>query len=258
MIQKMPLLEPLPHVTWCTTGALSFLPIHAAGCYDVAGQSVLDFAISSYAPTISSLLASGPASLEGGGLLAVSEESTLPGTREELAHIQGHAKVLPYMQLEKDHANTKAVLDAMEQYGSVHLACHASQNTLKPTESCFHLCDGKLSLSAIAKKSLKNKSLAFLSACQTATGHEKMPDEAIHLAAGMLVAGYPTVIATMWSINDGDAPLIADRVYGELIKFGSLGDGRVARALHAAVGVLRTKVGVKQFAQWVPYIHIGI
>jgi CHAT domain-containing protein len=219
---------------------------------------VFDLAVSSYAPTLGALLAPAPAPLELGGLLAVSEESTLSGTKLELSHIQRHAMELRYRQLETDQATPGAVLDAMEQYGSVHLACHASQDTLNPIESCFHLHGGALSLAEIAKKSLKNKGLAFLSACQTATGDEQMPDEAIHLAAGMLVAGYPTVIATMWSIKDGDAPLIADQVYGELMKDGRLDGGRAARALHAAVGALRTRIGVKEFARWVPYVHMGI
>ena len=39
-------------------------------------------------------------------------------------------------------------------------------------------------------KSLEPAELAFLSACQTATGYEKLPEEAVHLVAGMLAAGF--------------------------------------------------------------------
>lgn len=85
-----------------------------------------------------------------------------------------------------------------------------------------------------------------------------MPDEAIHLAAGMMVAGYPAVIATMWSISDTDAPMIADQVYGQLVSDGKLDCRLVARALHAAVGVLRDSIGERAFSRWVPYIHMGI
>ncbi|THU78663.1 hypothetical protein K435DRAFT_886958 [Dendrothele bispora CBS 962.96] len=67
------------------------------------------------------------------------------------------------------------------------------------------------------KLSLKNAELAVLSACETATGDENLPEEAVHLAAGMLAVGYPSVIATMWSIGDSDAPLIADKVYANLL-----------------------------------------
>lgn len=49
----------------------------------------------------------------------------------------------------------------------------------------------------------------------------------------------------MWPINDGDVPLIADQVYGQLAKGGRLYNEMVASVLHAAVGALRTKIGVK-------------
>ncbi|KAJ6487356.1 hypothetical protein DFH09DRAFT_841575, partial [Mycena vulgaris] len=41
-----------------------------------------------------------------------------------------------------------------------------------------------------------------LSACQTARGAKGLQEESVHLAAGMLLAGYRGVIATMWSIMD--------------------------------------------------------
>jgi CHAT domain-containing protein len=46
----------------------------------------------------------------------------------------------------------------------------------------------------------KNMGLAFLSACETARGDEKIPDEALHLAATPLSAGYRSVVATMWYV----------------------------------------------------------
>lgn len=225
---------------------------------------MFDLAISSYTPTLGALLSlSSPSSAAVTGILAVGQEATagcapLPGTREELASIQRHARTLAHKQLHGNQVTVAAVLDAMEAHDSVHLACHASQNVENPTESGFHLHDGTLSLAEIAKRSFKNKRLAFLSACQTAAGDKKLPDEVVHLAAGMMVAGYPSVIATMWSIKDNDAPLIADRVYARLLQGGGLATtGGPARALHAAVGALRAKVGEKAFARWLPYIHMG-
>ncbi|KAF8597921.1 hypothetical protein BDV93DRAFT_610148 [Ceratobasidium sp. AG-I] len=254
---KLP-VDQLPRITWCTTGALSFLPIHAAGDYGSGQDRIFDYAITSYTPTLSALLTTTPQPpAKMSGLLAVSQESTLPGTKDELAYIKKHVTGLPHMQLENSQATPSAVLDAMEQYECVHLACHASQNTAAPTQSCFHLHGGTLSLDDIAQRSLKNKSLAFLSACQTAAGDQKMPDEAIHLAAGMLIAGYPSVIATMWSISDGDAPSVADEVYGQLVRDGKLDCSQVARALHVAAGALRASIGEDQFSRWVPYVHIG-
>ena len=208
---------------------------------------------------MSVLIAARSSSLEIGGVLAVGQEDdSLLCTKDELAHIKRHARLIPYKELKNDKATPEAVLDAMAEYTSVHLACHGQQNPELPSKSCFRLHNGDLTLEEITKSSLKNKGLAFLSACQTATGDEGMPDEAVHLAAGMLVAGYPTVIATMWSITDADAPTIANRVYGELLKDGNLGDGRAARALQAAVRDLRSEIGEERFYRWVPYIHLGV
>ncbi|KAG8738820.1 hypothetical protein FRC11_001119, partial [Ceratobasidium sp. 423] len=254
----------LPHITWCPTGPLSFLPLHAAGNYDQPRSRVFDYVISSYTPTLTALLTCTPSSLtRTSRVLAIGQANTpghtaLPGTTGELACLKGHAQnIAEYSQLTGDQATTTAVLDAMEQHDWVHLACHAHQNVKDPTKSGFYLHDGTLDLATISRRSFKNKGLAFLSACQTATGDEKLPDEAIHLASGMLMAGYPSVIATMWSIKDSDAPFVADKVYGRLMKDGKIGTGEAGEALHYAVAALRDNVGEKEFARWVPYIHIG-
>ncbi|KAG8753758.1 hypothetical protein FRC11_007141, partial [Ceratobasidium sp. 423] len=258
------LADSMPHITWCPTGAMSFLPLHAAGDYEQPRSRVFDYAISSYTPTLTALLASNPSSLNhDSSVLTIGQASTpgrkpLPGTIKELAYVKAHTEnKARYSELVDSQATTSNILDAMEQHDWIHLACHAHQNVDDPTKSGFFLHDGTLDLAAINRRSFKNKGLAFLSACQTATGDEKLPDEAIHLASGMLMAGYPSVIATMWSVMDDDAPLVADKVYAELMKEGKVGNGEAGKALHYAVAELHDKVGEKSFARWAPYIHIG-
>ncbi|KAG6371176.1 hypothetical protein JVT61DRAFT_9798 [Boletus reticuloceps] len=97
--------------------------------------------------------------------------------------------------------------------------------------------------------------LAFLSACQTATGDEDLTDEAVHIAAGMLFAGYGGVVGTMWSISDRIAPVVPRDVYEYLFRNGTRPDYReAARALHEAIGDLRDN-GEVSFNEWVPFIH---
>ncbi|CAE7119842.1 unnamed protein product [Rhizoctonia solani] len=264
-----PMVE-LPHITWCLTGALSFLPLHAAGDYDQPHSRAYEYVISSYTPTLTALLSSSPSTLgPGSRVLGVGQEVTsfsgyklskLPGTAKELNCIKGHVKNMDkvdYSELIGNKASESVVLGAMETHDWVHLACHAHQNVGDATESGFFLHNGILDLASINQKSFKNKGLAFLSACQTATGDANLPDEAVHLASGMLMAGYTSVIATMWSVHDEDAPLVADKVYGRLMKDGKVGNGEAGKALHAAVEELRSTIGEREFARWVPYIHIG-
>ncbi|KAF8987559.1 hypothetical protein BDZ89DRAFT_1152627 [Hymenopellis radicata] len=46
------------HVRWCPTGPLTFLPLHGAGDYTKQGRGhrIFDFIISSYIPTLSSVI----------------------------------------------------------------------------------------------------------------------------------------------------------------------------------------------------------
>ncbi|KAG8726255.1 hypothetical protein FRC11_000499, partial [Ceratobasidium sp. 423] len=82
----------LPHITWCPTGLISFLPLHAAGDYDQPRSRVFDYVISSYTPTLTALLASTPSSLNPASrVLAIGQANTpgcnqLPGTTRELGY----------------------------------------------------------------------------------------------------------------------------------------------------------------------------
>ncbi|KAG9088690.1 hypothetical protein FS749_001959 [Ceratobasidium sp. UAMH 11750] len=258
-------VDEMPHITWCTTGLLSFLPLHAAGDYSNPATVLPNLAISSYTPTVSARKPRTSSPAKFSGILAVGHMSAipdrklqaLPGTRDELDRVQAHAKGLLFTRLDEANARTDSVLQAMKERSWVHLACHASQNKTDPTKSAFHLHDADLDLDTISRNPLENAQFAFLSACQTATGDSDLPDESIHLAAGMLNAGFPTVIATMWSINDKDAPIVADKVYECLLEGGVPDSGKAAKALHKAVTHLRQQIGEDEFERWVPYIHLG-
>ncbi|KAJ6548973.1 hypothetical protein B0H19DRAFT_1074763 [Mycena capillaripes] len=88
---------------------------------------------------------------------------------------------------------------------------------------------------------------------------EIMKSSWVHFASGMLLAGYRSVIATMWSIMDNDAPQVAKDVYEHLFKTLPPDSTRAAEALHVAVKNLREGFdGKKSFFQWVPFIHVGV
>jgi CHAT domain-containing protein len=178
-----------------------------------------------------------------------------PGTDVELDQIEKEFCQMPFTRLEGDRATSAAVLDAINKHSWVHLACHSFQHTSGPSASAFYLHDGQLDLATIAQKVPKHASLAFLSACQTAMGDGK-PPEALHLAAGMIMAGYPSVITKIWSIADEDASLVAEKVYAHLLEGGVADSRKAPQGLHIALGCLRNKFGERAFARWVPYVHV--
>jgi CHAT domain-containing protein len=239
--------------------------LHAAGVYDDPNSQdkLFNHVVSSYTPSLTSLLEGleKPSDVEHLNLLAVTQQDTpnlssLPGTVLEVNQVQKQMQSygVQMTRLDSRRATVAAVSQAMDTHAWIHLSCHGKQDAQEPTKSAFFLHDGKLELAEIMKKPLKHARLAYLSACQTASGDAKMPDEAVHLGAGMLTAGYRSVIATLWSIGDKDAPLVAQVFYDHLL--GNQ-EGCVARALHDAVGKLRKEVGETNLISWVPYIHIG-
>ncbi|KAF6754615.1 CHAT domain-containing protein [Ephemerocybe angulata] len=276
-------------IWWCPTGPITFLPIHAAGVYrGVDTVCLTDYAVSSYIPTIATLnervkdreqsLASSNDQLSS-GLFMVSQPDapglgSIPGTTDELDRIEQCISTLGigFLRLDDEEATVDAGLQGMEKYSCIHLACHASQDSEDPLRSGFFFLDGELQLSEIFRANLKSADLAFLSACQTSTGCEKLTEEAVHLAAGMLSAGYTGVVATMWSIHDEYAPDIADDFYKYILDSSRAGDGgdeagkgrisgeNAAFALHHAADELRKRLGETEasFLAWVPYVHFGL
>ena len=264
----------LPRIFWCPTGPFVFLPIHAAGFYDAQhsqpGHKVSDFVVSSYVPTLSILAPSPNPDMAPSGdlrLLAVRQpssdgQSRLPGVATELEHIRAVIRQSPSARttlLESSVGTVEEVLALMRQADWVHFACHGIQDAASPTESGLCLADRRrLKISDIIALSRPRGGLAFLSACETATGDEGLSDEAIHIAAGMLFAGYGGVVGTMWSISDKLAPVVARDVYRQLFQNGTRPDYReAARALHGAIGRLRDNPEVS-FVTWLPFIHVGL
>jgi CHAT domain-containing protein len=260
----------MPHITWCLTGPLTFLPIHAAGRYDAKdGPKIFDYVVSSYTPTLTALLSAErhpPKSSQTPRLLAISQPATprqmpLPGTVAEVDALEtlgNGTDRLNVTRLDDQEATTTAVLHCMKECNWIHLACHGVQDAANPIKSAFCLVDDSLTLQEIMKQSFSHTELAVLSACQTAKGDSELPEEAIHLAAGMLMAGYGSVVGTMWSIRDNDAPIITEKFYKYLIEEAGGNSSKAAYALHDAVAHLRNLRGEKDFASWVPFIHLGI
>ncbi|VDC07753.1 unnamed protein product [Peniophora sp. CBMAI 1063] len=264
----------LPHITWCPTGPLTQLPLHAAGIYQKGpGERVYDYVVSSFSPSLTALYrcADGLAKpRDSTSVLVVTQANapglpSIPGTIIEGKHLRKvfRDSGVDFTLLQDEEATIQAVKVAVPQNTWLHFACHGFQDPMDPVKSAFALSDGGLSLTDLMGTTAEHAELAFLSACQTAVGDEKIPEESMHLAAGMLAVGFKGVVATMWSIGDQDAPLIAEAYYKELLELrGSdklrKGETGAAYALHEATKRLREKVGEQAFARWAPFVHFGV
>lgn len=173
----------------------------------------MDYAISSYIPTIGALLnqrtTSKPPSSsttdipDSFKMLAIVQPKSLPNTLHELRVIQRHIPSDALVALGNPPstplATVSEVLHHLSTASIVHFACHGKQNLGNPLESALMLeNDGKLSVERIMQHDMRNARLAFLCACETAMGEREVPDESMHLGAALLFAGFKGVVATRW------------------------------------------------------------
>jgi hypothetical protein len=263
---------PQHRIWWYPTGPLTFIPIHAAG----PGGDAVDVSrivISSYVTTLDSLFQAQKKNIQGtaGGrrLLAISQpntpgQSAIPYCTQEVLRVVGGAASAGWAQEDIIHlhgsdATVERVSTALDTCSWVHFACHGSQDSMFGMRSAFALHNGHLELGQIASRRLSVGQFAFLSACHAASGLKELPGEAMHLAAGLQFAGFPSVIATMWGISDEDAPKVADRTYQYLFRNGmeGLDPSDAATALNRAVLDLRDDPNVT-IDTWAPFIHFGI
>lgn len=251
----------LPRVWWSPTGALTLLPLHAAGHHRSGDDSVLDRVVSSYAPTLRASHRTPRARGADRQLLAVSLPRT-PG-RGELSSAETEADFLRDLfdaddltVLSGGAATRAAILAGLEEHRWFHASCHGTQDLREPLAGGLVPYDwqenGRVSVPDMSTGGHAGD-LAFLAACKTATGGVGHLDEAITLASAMHHNGWRHVIGALWSVGDAASGELTRRFYP------SLGDGNAddaPRALHRAVRSMRDDAPGYP-SSWMPFIHVG-
>jgi tetratricopeptide (TPR) repeat protein len=281
-------VEDWPRIWWCPTGPATVLPLHAAGMHPrttihytrmgetaATADTVAGRVVSSYTPTLTALIrarvrpAPAPVRALAVGVpdapTYVTGAGALPAVPREL---QATAGGLPTpgqaTYLIGSSATRDAVLDALPEHPWLHLSCHGVQHPVDATRSAFLLTDQPLTLADLTALNLPDADLAYLSACQTATGDIHLLDESLHLTAALQLIGYRHVLATLWSISDAAAPAMAATIYTHLAHADPKNphptdkpdSARAPYALHHAVARLR-QLHPSEPLLWAPYIHLG-
>ncbi|HFD39093.1 MAG TPA: CHAT domain-containing protein, partial [Anaerolineae bacterium] len=127
--------------------------------------------------------------------------------------------------LYEQEATRAALLPHLAGADLLHFSCHGSFDPEEPLDSALHLVgDERLSLREMLDPDFPGLAavrLATLSACQTAIGdYRNLPEEAIGLPAGLLQAGAPAVIGTLWSVDDASTALLMTRAYERMLQEG--------------------------------------
>ncbi|KAB5588588.1 Aromatic di-alanine and TPR containing protein [Ceratobasidium theobromae] len=209
-IRKKRPLNQRHHFTWCTTGQLTFLPIDWAGPYKDQD------------PNLRLLKCTEPP--KPTQILLLSQENTpgyspLPGAKREHDHLKDFFKGSQGVSIVEGNGQFQSIqslIAEITKYPNFHVASHGVQG-LNPLLSALIFTPGPLDLDTIRWQRWSGKRLAYLSACETAAGDDKLPDENLNIASGFLIAGFPDVIGTRWSVDDEAAELIAKYFYEQIL-----------------------------------------
>jgi tetratricopeptide (TPR) repeat protein len=259
-----------PRLWWCPTGALTLLPIHAAGYHgEPDGRSVLDRVISSYTPTIRALFAartrtesSRLAQLLHIAIPDTPGQAPLPNVAAEqalLTRLFNESKRTALAGRDATHAN---IVNGLASHAWAHVSCHGYQSLTDPATGGLVPYDwdtaGLVGLLDLTTTEHTGGEFAFLSACKTAVGGVATLDEAISLASALHFAGWRHVVGTLWSVWDDAAADITAGTYTRLVGGGHLEASRTAQALHDALREYRDRPDHRnQPSRWAPFLHSG-
>jgi CHAT domain-containing protein len=224
----------------------------------------LDYAIPSYIPSFQHLaFPSDTAAKDPPHVLVISQPDTpghtpLPCTVLEVSEIKRFVPPEQVQVYEGERGDKSALLNMSYELARtkpliLHLACHAKQVTSDPFQSAFFLYDGQVPVSSLLWSQNDRPVLAVLSACETGAVDEVRPDEFLNIGASMhCMKKFPSVVATLWGINDSDGPSMAESLYETMFKTKL----DSASGLRIAANHMRSKQVPP--VRWVPFVHFGI
>jgi CHAT domain-containing protein len=244
-------LTVVPH------GMLHYLPF--AALQDHQGRYLLDDYKLSYLPSASVLKYLEPKRRSRGqALLALgnpagggADYTPLPLAAAEvrqIAVIYSCSRVLTGEQATEEAFKTLA-----PEYDILHLACHGDLNSAYPMYSGLLLApggqeDGNLQVHEILNLEL-NASLVVLSGCQTGLGHLTTGDELVGLSRAFIYAGAPSVLSSLWKVEDRSTAHLMSRFYQHLHS------SYKAEALRLAQQ--ETRVRYPELHAWASFVLIG-
>jgi tetratricopeptide (TPR) repeat protein len=258
--------EKPPRLWWCPIGVFNQLPLHAAGLYQGGGGGTVltDYAVSSYIPTLSSLKyvrsLHRPDNIDPEVLIVAVPDAPgalpLAGATMEA---QGVKRQIPWAHVPED-PRRDTICEALADHAIVHFACHVQFDLRDPAASRVLLPDhltAPLTVAQIGTQELAGR-LAYLSACNTALAQPLLVDESLNAIGAFQLAGFASVIGSMWEIDDVTSRRVAIDFYRNMFRDGRqpLGTDAVARALHQAVRDLQ-RTFPDHPSLWAGYIHSG-
>lgn len=159
-----------------------------------------------------------------------------------------------------NNASERVFKDTLPKHGIIHLAMHGILNQKNPiasslafTENGDEVEDNFLHASEISNLSL-NAQLVVLSACETGYGKFERGEGIMSLARSFMHAGVPSLVVSLWQVNDYSTSKIMTHFYTELKNHKSKSEALQAAKLF----YLENSKGISTHpALWAAFIQLG-
>lgn len=150
-------------------------------------------------------------------------------------------------------ATLESTLEGLINSRIIHLATHACLDDDNPEFNKIYLADDYLSNNDLYNLQLKSE-LAVLSACETGSGRLAKGEGVMSLARGFIHGGCPSIVMSLWSIDDCATSRIMIHFYDEMKK----GESKVASLKNAKIRYLKEAKKVNQHPFfWAAFVQIG-
>ena len=147
----------------------------------------------------------------------------------------------------------EAGVDRLKEHGAsagkLHIAAHGVFRADNPMFSALKLGDSWLNLVDIFNLKLGGE-LTTLSACETGMSAVYEGDELLGLTRGFLYAGTPSLVVSLWRVNDRSTTLLMKRFYEGLLE----GLSKPAALRQAGIDI---KARFPHPYYWAPFILMG-
>jgi CHAT domain-containing protein/tetratricopeptide (TPR) repeat protein len=160
----------------------------------------------------------------------------------------------------EDQVNEKRFKAEAGNYGMIHLAMHGILNSDHPvlsslafTEEGDSTEDNFLQAFEISRMQL-NAQLVVLSACETGYGKFEQGEGIVSLARAFMYAGTPSVVVSLWQVNDLSTSVLMQRFYHHLAQ----GKSKAAALQQAKIDYIkRAQHQAAHPAFWAAFIQLG-
>jgi CHAT domain-containing protein len=233
-------------------GLLHYLPIHALR---IDGQYLIERNPIAYAPSASvlqeCLRTSKDRQSRNGACVLGDPNGDLPYARAEAEAV---GQVLGVAPLLGSAVNRQTFLESMSR-AVVHYAGHARFDPAEPLKSGLQLVnDDLISAQDIAATPDVACQLITLSGCETGVSAQYPGDELMGLLRGVLYAGAPSVLASLWRVSDESTAHLMLNFYSALAQRPRISR---AHALRQAILATRAHPDWASLYHWAPFTLVG-